>query len=290
MAVIGVVGLSSLALVIAKLRQTSIEAEQRAKALEGEIAVRRNAERELRQAKEAAAAANAAKNHFLGNMSHELRTPLNAIVGYTELIRDNIYGEVPERMRQVLERLEVNGRQLRSLINRVLDIAKLEEGRLSLSIGDYSMANIAHTVFNAAEPLAKEKNLELRMALAADLPVGQGDEGRLTQVLMNLVMNAIRFTEVGEVKLAVEVSDGAYIVSVADTGSGIATADQQRIFEDFGSINQSARGSGGVGLGLSVAKRIVELHGGHLWLKSIPGQGSTFHFTIPVRIVQGATT
>ena len=222
------------------------------------------------------------KSQFLANMSHELRTPLNAIIGYTELILDNIYGEVPEKIRDVLQRLEKNGRHLLGLINEVLDVAKIEAGRLTLSMGDYSIGEIVQTVSAALEALAAEKGLLLKVFVPEDLPVGRGDERRLTQVLMNLVGNAIKFTEAGEVRIEVQTSNEGFLVSVADTGSGIALADQQYIFEEFRQVDSSnTRSKGGTGLGLSIAKRIVELHGGRIWVESELGKGSTFRFSMP---------
>src|SRR4029077_1427405 len=130
------------------------------------------------------------KSRFLANMSHELRTPLNAILGYTELILDNIYGETPDKMRQVLQRIESNSRHLLGLINDVLDLSKIEAGQLTLSLSDYSLKNVIETVFSAVEPLAAQKQLALKIDAAPELPQGRGDEQRLTQVLLNLVGNA----------------------------------------------------------------------------------------------------
>jgi signal transduction histidine kinase/HAMP domain-containing protein len=225
------------------------------------------------------------KSQFLANMSHELRTPLNAILGYTELILDDLYGAVPERMREVLERVDHNGRHLLNLINDVLDLSKIEAGRLTLSLDDYSMAEIVRSVVVSVETLAAEKNLALRVAAPADLPVGFGDERRLTQVLLNLVGNAIKFTEAGEVAIEAVASDGRIRVSVSDTGPGISEADQEEIFKEFHQVdNSSTRQKGGTGLGLAIAKRIIEMHGGRLWVDSAPGRGSTFAFEVPVRV------
>ncbi len=225
------------------------------------------------------------KSQFLASMSHELRTPLNAILGYTELIRDGIYGEVPEKIRDVMERVERSGRHLLSLINDVLDLSKIEAGQLRLALDEYSMADVVQSVARGMEPLAAEKRLALKVSTPTDLPLGRGDERRLTQVLMNLVGNAIKFTESGEVTVRGEVRDGRFIVSVADTGVGIAESDQQRIFEEFQQADTSpARTKSGTGLGLAIAKRIVEMHGGHIGLESSVGTGSTFWFTVPVRV------
>jgi signal transduction histidine kinase len=225
------------------------------------------------------------KSQFLANMSHELRTPLNAILGYTELIMDDIYGEVPEKIREVLDRVQQSGRHLLGLINDVLDISKMEAGQLTLSVNDYSMKEVVQTVVAAVESLAAEKRLALNVQVPDDLPMGKGDDRRIAQVLLNLVGNAIKFTEVGEVRVKAAAADGSFTVSVSDTGPGISEADQQKIFEEFQQVDTSStRQKGGTGLGLSIAKRIVEMHGGRIWVESSLGKGSTFRFTLPVRV------
>ncbi len=225
------------------------------------------------------------KSEFLANMSHELRTPLNAILGYTELILDKIYGNVPEQIQEVLERVEQNGRHLLSLINDVLDLSKIEAGQLTLSLNDYSMKEVVQTVVTAVESLAAEKNLELEVKLSPEVDCGKGDEQRISQVLMNLVGNAIKFTEQGKVEVEATASNDTFVVSVSDTGPGLSEADQQRIFEEFHQVDASStRKKGGTGLGLSIAKRIVEMHGGRIWVESTLGKGSTFSFTLPVRV------
>jgi GAF domain-containing protein/anti-sigma regulatory factor (Ser/Thr protein kinase) len=225
------------------------------------------------------------KSQFLANMSHELRTPLNAILGYTELILDSIYGEPTEKMRMVLERLQANGRHLLGLINDVLDLSKIEAGQLTLSLDDYSLSDVVHGVVSAVEPLAVEKRLVFKAEVASDMPTGHGDGRRLSQVLLNLVGNAIKFTDKGEVAIRASAANGTFTVAVCDTGLGIATADQAKIFEEFQQADSSiTRKKGGTGLGLSIAKRIIEMHGGRIWVESEPGKGSTFYFTLPVRV------
>ncbi len=225
------------------------------------------------------------KSQFLANMSHELRTPLNGIQGYTELILDGIYGEVPEKIRDVLERVQHSGHRLLGLINAVLDLSKIEAGRLTLSLADYSMQGVVQTVFTAVEPLAAEKRLALQVTVPPDLPVGKGDEQRITQVLLNLVGNALKFTEVGEVGVQVTSANGTFMVAVSDTGPGIAAADQQKVFEEFQQADSSStRKKGGTGLGLTIAKKIIDMHGGRIWVESSLGTGSTFRFTLPVRV------
>jgi signal transduction histidine kinase len=225
------------------------------------------------------------KSQFLANMSHELRTPMNAILGYTELIVDEIYGEVPEKIREVLERVQQSGQHLLGLINAVLDLSKIEAGRLVLSLTDYAMQDVVHIVLTSVESLAAEKQLTLHVNVPSDLPRGYGDEQRLSQVLLNLVGNAIKFTQAGEVGVQVTAADGAFTVAVTDTGPGISQADQQKIFEEFQQADTSStRTQGGTGLGLAIAKKIVELHGGRIWVESSLGKGSTFWFTVPVRV------
>jgi signal transduction histidine kinase len=232
------------------------------------------------------AVASRHKSEFLANMSHELRTPLNAILGYTELIQDNIYGQVPDTIREILDRVQNSGRHLLGLINAVLDLSKIEAGQLTLSIVDYSMKEVVQTVVMATEALVAEKKLALRISISEHLPRGEGDERRITQVLLNLVGNAIKFTVAGEIAVHANAADGAFQVSVSDTGPGIAAADQQRIFEEFQQVDSSStREKGGTGLGLSISKKIIELHGGRIWMESELGRGSTFRFTLPVRSV-----
>jgi signal transduction histidine kinase len=225
------------------------------------------------------------KSQFLANMSHELRTPLNAILGYTELILDSVYGEMPEKARSVLDRVQRNGRHLLGLINDVLDLSKIEAGQLTLSLSDYSLKNVIQTVFSAVEPLAAQKQLALKIDVAPELPQGRGDEQRLTQVLLNLVGNAIKFTDRGEVSIKGSSANGSFTVAVRDTGPGISAVDQAKLFQEFQQADSSiTRKKGGTGLGLAISKRIIEMHGGRIWVESSPGNGSTFAFTLPVTV------
>jgi signal transduction histidine kinase len=241
--------------------------------------------REIEQKGHELEAASLHKSQFLANMSHELRTPLNAVLGYAELIQDGIYGEVPDKIHEVLGRIQQNGRHLLGLINDVLDLSKIEAGQLTLAPADYSMREVVLSVVSATEALAAEKKLALEVDVPPDLPHGRGDERRLTQVLLNLVSNAIKFTEAGSVRIRASVEDGSFVVAVTDTGVGIAPEDQARVFEEFQQVDSSStRKKGGTGLGLAIARRIVELHGGRIWVESTPGQGSTFLFTLPMRV------
>jgi signal transduction histidine kinase len=223
------------------------------------------------------------KSQFLANMSHELRTPLNAILGYTELMADGAYGEPSEKMLGVLKRLEANGKHLLGLINDVLDLSKIEAGQLVLELSDYSVQDIAQTVRSTLEPLAADKKLAFKVEVAPQLPPGRGDGRRLTQVLINLVGNAIKFTDAGEVAIKASANNGSFHVSVRDTGPGISTADQAKLFQEFQQAdNAITKKKGGTGLGLAISRRIIEMHGGRIWVESQPGQGSTFAFTLPV--------
>jgi signal transduction histidine kinase len=223
------------------------------------------------------------KSQFLANMSHELRTPLNAILGYTELMADGAYGEPSEKMSGILKRLEANGRHLLGLINDVLDLSKIEAGQLVLELSDYCVQDIAQTVRSTLEPLAADKKLAFKVELASELPPGRGDGRRLTQVLINLVGNAIKFTDAGEVAIKAEANNGSFYVSVRDTGPGISAADQAKLFQEFQQAdNAITRKKGGTGLGLAISKRIIEMHGGRIWVESQVGQGSTFAFALPV--------
>jgi signal transduction histidine kinase len=223
------------------------------------------------------------KSQFLANMSHELRTPLNAILGYAELLADGAYGEPSEKMLGILKRLEANGKHLLGLINDVLDLSKIEAGQLVLELSDYCVQDIAQTIRSTLEPLASDKKLAFKVEMAAELPPGRGDGRRLTQVLINLVGNAIKFTDAGEVAIKAEANNGSFRVSVRDTGPGISADDQTRLFQEFQQAdNAITRKKGGTGLGLAISKRIIEMHGGRIWVESQPGQGSTFTFTLPV--------
>jgi signal transduction histidine kinase len=171
----------------------------------------------------------------------------------------------------------------------VLDLSKIEVGQLRLSLGDYAMGDVVQAVVATLESLAAQKKLALDASVPPDLPPGRGDERRLTQVLLNLAGNAIKFTDAGGISIAARACDGAFAVSVTDTGPGISAADQETIFEEFQQADSSStRAKGGTGLGLAISRRIVELHGGRLWVESALGKGSTFHFTIPLRMERRA--
>jgi signal transduction histidine kinase len=225
------------------------------------------------------------KSQFFANMSHELRTPLNAVLGYAELLQDGLYGELPERAKPIIARVQSNGSHLLGLINDILDLSKMEAGEMSLVLEPYSMRNVIETVVGTTGSLAHAKGLKVEQEIAGDLPTGYGDERRLTQVLLNIVSNAIKFTETGGVTIRAKVIEEDFELCVEDTGAGIAPEDQARIFEAFQQAdNTSTRIKGGTGLGLSISKRFVDMHGGTISVTSQQGAGSIFRVLIPIRV------
>jgi signal transduction histidine kinase len=224
------------------------------------------------------------KSQFLASMSHELRTPMNAVLGYTRMLLMNVYGELPEKVKDVHQRIDKSGRHLLGLINDVLDFSKIEAGQLTLTVNPYSIKDVIQAVVTSTQSLAAEKKLPLKVTAPVDLPAVSGDERRITQVLLNLVGNAIKFTDAGEVCIDAAAADGELLVSVSDTGPGIPVADRKNIFEEFRQAEGSlAQKKGGTGLGLAIAKKIVELHGGKIWVESEVGKGSTFTFSLPLK-------
>jgi signal transduction histidine kinase len=224
------------------------------------------------------------KNQFVANMSHELRTPLAAILGYAELIQEGFYEPQGPKSLDALTRIRSNGRHLLGLINTVLDIAKIESGQFTLNMAEYAIESVVETVRSATESLAQNKKLALKTEVDKSMPIGLGDEQRLTQVLLNLVGNAIKFTDTGEVLVTAKAVNGRFAVSVMDTGPGIPEHEQTRIFEQFQQVDSSlTRAKGGTGLGLAIAKQIVEMHGGRIWVESTLGKGSTFQMELPTR-------
>jgi signal transduction histidine kinase/tryptophan 2,3-dioxygenase len=240
--------------------------------------------RELAKTVEDLEIASQHKNQFVANMSHELRTPLAAILGYAELIQEGFYGPLSDKALESLTRIRSNGKHLLGLINTVLDIAKIESGQFTLNMAEYALESVVETVRSATESLAQNKKLALKTEVAKSLPIGLGDEQRLTQVLLNLVGNAIKFTDAGEVRVTAKAIDGHFAVTVADTGPGIPAEHQTRIFDQFHQVDSSnTKAKGGTGLGLAIAKQIVEMHGGRIWVESTLGKGSIFQMELPTR-------
>jgi GAF domain-containing protein/anti-sigma regulatory factor (Ser/Thr protein kinase) len=240
--------------------------------------------RELAKTVEELEIASQHKSQFVANMSHELRTPLAAILGYAELMQEGFYEAQGPKSLDALTRIQSNGKHLLGLINTVLDIAKIESGQFTLNMGEYAVESVVETVRSATESLAQNKKLTLKTDVARKLPIGLGDEQRLTQVLLNLVGNAIKFTDTGEVRVLATAANGTFAVSVSDTGPGIPTDQLTRVFEQFHQVDSSnTKAKGGTGLGLAISKQIVEMHGGRIWVESTLGKGSVFHMELPTR-------
>ncbi|MGB0295553.1 MAG: ATP-binding protein [bacterium] len=237
---------------------------------------------QLRTAKEAAEAANEAKNQIMANTSHELRTPLHGIINLADLIRIGASGPVSSQAVQDLEMIINSASRLNSLVNDILDFSKLQKRQLEIQHKPVDLFQVTENSLALLKPLHREKPIDLQNELTKDLPLVNGDEDRIQQILFNLLGNALKFTESGEVRLSAVVQDGWVEVAVADTGIGIPQDKQERIFDAFEQGDASTeRTHGGTGLGLSVAKQLIELHGGRIWLESVVGQGSVFRFTLP---------
>ena len=224
------------------------------------------------------------KSEFLANMSHELRTPLNAIIGFSEVLREQMFGELNDRQREYVGDVLEASRHLLSLINDILDLSKVEAGRMELDLGEVSVPDTLRTGLTMHEERANQSGVTLSLEVVPEEIVVQADERKLRQVLFNLLSNAVKFTPPGgRVDVSAHLTGGVVEVAVADTGSGIAPEDQSRIFEEFQQAHSTSGGdrSDGTGLGLALARRFVELHGGRLWVESVPGKGSIFRFTLP---------
>jgi signal transduction histidine kinase len=234
--------------------------------------------------------ASQAKSEFLASMSHELRTPLNAILGFNEMILGEIYGEVSPELKEPLTDIQNSGKHLLRLINNVLDLSKIEAGRMELAVADYSVQDTVMSVVTALRPLAGQKGLDLVAAVAEEIPVAWGDGGRITQCLMNLTGNALKFTREGRVEIAVDLHGDILHYRVSDTGIGIPQDRLDAVFAEFRQADASiASEFGGTGLGLSITKKFVELHDGQIWVESEVGKGSTFFFTLPLRVERAET-
>ncbi len=251
----------------------------------------REAEAVLRQSKEAAESANHAKSDFLAKMSHELRTPLNSIIGFSEILEDESAGPLNDKQRRYVGNVLLSGRNLLQLINDILDLAKVEAGRMELSISDFDPRAALEQVRTIVTALADKKGLTVQVSAPDDLPPLSADQPKFKQIMYNLVGNAIKFTgDGGRVDIGARVvrpsgngSGAEWLeVSVADTGIGISAADLHRIFGEFEQVaSDVGRSQEGTGLGLALTRKLVELHGGRLWVESEVGRGSVFRFTIP---------
>jgi len=224
------------------------------------------------------------KSQFLANMSHELRTPLNSIIGFSRVILKGIDGPLTDMQRTDLQAVYDGGQHLLGLINDILDISKIEAGKMELTIEDVNLTDIIKGVMSTAIALVKDKPVELQQLVPSDLPTIRGDARRIRQVLLNLVSNAAKFTEQGFIRVEAEAYPTEVLISVADSGIGIPPDKMTMIFEPFTQADASTtRRAGGTGLGLSISKRFTEIHGGRIWVESEVGAGSTFHVAFPLK-------
>ncbi len=222
------------------------------------------------------------KSEFLASMSHELRTPLNSIIGFADVLLEGIDGPLNNRMSEDVTLIRDSGRHLRSLIGEILDMSKIEAGVMELYYEEIDVTTLAEEIVANARSLAKDKQLDISLAVDPELHTVEADRTRLTQVLLNLMSNAVKFTEKGSVSLTLEEKNGDLLASIKDTGIGIHQRDIPTIFEQFRQVDGSlTRKAGGSGLGIPISKSLVELHGGRMWVDSAVGKGSTFSFTIP---------
>jgi signal transduction histidine kinase len=224
------------------------------------------------------------KSEFLANMSHELRTPLNAIIGFSEVLAERMFGDINDKQAEYLSDIMESGRHLLSLINDILDLSKIEAGRMELEPSEFELpATIDNTLILVRER-AQRRGIALVHAVDERLGNIRGDERKVKQVLLNLLSNALKFTpEGGRIDVRAGVRDGEVQVSVTDTGVGIALEDQETVFEEFRQVGTAAKKVEGTGLGLAICRKFIELHGGRIWVESAVGSGSTFAFTLPLQ-------
>ena len=229
--------------------------------------------------------ANRLKSEFLASMSHELRTPLNAIMGYAALLADRIYGDVNERQEEGLRRIHVSAQHLLALINDILDLAKIEAGKMPLHLAPVSVSLVVAEISQQVEPTVRRKKLSFSTDLPSDLPVMISDETKIKQVLLNLLSNAVKFTNVGGVVVRVRIEGIIVRVDIEDTGIGIRPEDMEAIWEDFRQVDQSrTREFGGTGLGLSITRKLIQALGGSVRVESEYGRGSTFSVALPLQL------
>jgi signal transduction histidine kinase len=244
--------------------------------------------RELEAANRELAAASQHKSEFLANMSHELRTPLNAIIGFSEVLTDRMFGELNEKQEEYLKDIYASGTHLLSLINDILDLSKIEAGRMELELTDFDLPTALDNAIMLVRERAARHGISLHTSFDERLGQMRADERKVRQVVLNLLSNAIKFTpDGGRIEVGAAQRDGSVEVSVSDTGVGIAPEDQEAVFEEFRQVGTVAKKIEGTGLGLTLCRKFVELHGGKIWVKSEVGVGSTFTFTIPADRTEG---
>ena len=238
----------------------------------------------LKEAREQAERADKAKSMFLASVSHELRTPLNAIINLTKFVALGMYGEANEEQKEILHKVEASGKHLLNLINDVLDISKIEAGSLELFVEEgLKVDEIVQVAVETARGLVLQKPVAISCDIEPGLPVLTGDEQRIRQIILNLLSNACKFTEQGEINVRASRSDSEIVIAVQDTGPGIASKDHDVIFEVFRQAKSGVRKAEGTGLGLPISRRLAEAHGGRLWVESILGQGATFYVALPIK-------
>jgi signal transduction histidine kinase len=238
--------------------------------------------RELADKSHQLEAASQHKSEFLANMSHELRTPLNAIIGFSEVLSDRMFGELNEKQEEYLKDIYASGQHLLSLINDILDLSKIEAGRMELELTDFDLPTAIENALMLVRERAGRRSIALHTNIDTRLGQVQADERKVRQLVLNLLSNAIKFTPGGgRIDVGAVPKDGFVEVSISDTGIGVAPEDQEKIFEEFRQVGTAAKKVEGTGLGLTLCRKFVELHGGKIWVKSQEGVGSTFTFTIP---------
>lgn len=273
-----------LSQLLAQVRQQSLRLAQESKALQREIAERRHIAADLQKAKEAAEAANAAKTEYVSLVSHELQTPLTYVKGYTDLLRDGSAGAITETQAEYLTIVQANVDRMARLIADLAEVSFIEAGRLSLELAPLSINEVIAEVARSTRGQIEAKDQTLSVITPDDLPPVCGDRSRLIQVLTNLVTNAHKYTPAGgQITISAEKSEAAFVlVAVRDTGLGIKPEEQNKVFyKFFRSSDPETRRAPGTGLGLNIARNLIELHGGRIWLESQYRQGTTFYFTIP---------